>query len=74
MIESQNNSHLVCIIRQCVFGLFLKSASQIVCLQWTRGLIGSKFGGNLGSLPGFGNIITSAFFQDAGSDKAEGSV
>jgi hypothetical protein len=38
-----------------------------------RRLIGRKFCGNFGSLPGFGNVMTFASFQDFRNGTAEGS-
>jgi hypothetical protein len=37
LLESQTDLHLISFFAQCVLGVFLKSASQIVCPSWTRG-------------------------------------
>jgi hypothetical protein len=38
LLESKNDLHLIRFSPYSVFGLFLKSASQIICLWWTRSL------------------------------------
>jgi hypothetical protein len=66
LLESRTDLHLVSLLPQCVLGLFLKPASQIICPQWTRGWSD----GNFRSLPGFGRVMIFSSFQ---CDQAEGS-
>jgi hypothetical protein len=43
-VESQKDVHLISFIPQCVFGLFLNSATQRICPTWPKGWQDISFG------------------------------
>jgi hypothetical protein len=67
--QSQNPNWLALsgLLLQCAFGLHIFRITFLNNFPFVdKGLIGRKFWGNFGSLPGFGNIINFTSFQGFG--------
>jgi hypothetical protein len=62
----QTDLRLASLFPLCVYGLFLELIFHKSLPVVDRRLIGRKFCGNFGFLPGLGRAIILASFQDAG--------